>query len=119
MILGMNELVLAGMMAVSTGYPSADRHNLRDQGAVQAWQSQAPRKGLQAAAKVVGDAVVERFDLKRMEDPREWSPATALVGGAYVAAAGLKLEQPVGAWRLALRALPISQTGRLTLSRRF
>ena len=119
MLLGMNELLLAGMMAVSTGYPSAGRHGLRDQGAVQSWQKQAPARGLRAAAKVVGDAMVDRFDLKGMEDPRSWTPATAVVGGAYVAAAGLKLEQPLGAWRLALRALPIHQTGRLTLSRRF
>lgn len=115
----MNELLLAGVLAVSTGYPSADRHGLRDQGAVHAWQQRAAAKGLQAAAKVFGDAVVEQLDLKGMDDPRRWTPTTALVGGAYVAAAGLKLEQPLGAWKLALRAVPLHQTGKLTLSRRF
>jgi hypothetical protein len=119
----MNELLLASFLAaapaVSTGYPEANRHGLREQSAVASWQQGAAQRGIQAVGKVVGDAIVDTLELKGMDDPRSWTPATALVGGAYVAAAGLKVEQPVGGWKLALRLLPIRQTGKLTLSRRF
>lgn len=119
----MNELLLASFLAaapaVSTGYPQANRHGLRDQATVAGWQQGAAKRGIQAVGKAVGDAIVDSFELKGMDDPRSWTPATALVGGAYVAAAGLKVDQPIGAWKLGLRLLPIRQTGKLTLSRRF
>ena len=120
----MNELLVAGWMAAApaivTGYPKADHMGMHDQTAVSSWRREAADRSLQAVGKKVGDVLLERFELKGMEDPRRWTPATALVGGAYVAAAGMKLDTPVpGGWRLALRLLPIRQTGKLTLSRRF